>query len=72
MYVTFAVLYRQDLDRVKSEIETWAKQYQVVYTQKTIKHRHRLAFNRPQDYTLFHMTWQHSPYETVDHGNEHY
>ena len=72
MYVTFDVLHIQDLDRIKREIEIWANQYQVTYTQKTIKRRHRLAFNQPQDYTLFYMTWQHSPYEIVNHGNERY
>lgn len=72
MYLTFAARYQQELDHVRQEIQRWADQYNISYTQKTIKWRHRLAFNRPEDFTLFYMTWQGPEYEIVDLGNERY
>lgn len=72
MYLTFDVRWQQELDYVCAEIQRWADQYGVAYTQKTIKHKHRLSFNREKDFTLFYMTWQGPPYEIVDLGNERY
>ena len=72
MYLTFDVRYQHELEYIEDQIKTWAEQYGVSYTQKTIKHKHRLAFNREKDFTLFYMTWQGPPYEIVDLGNERY
>jgi len=72
MYLTFDVRWQHELDHIQSEIQQWADQYGVIYTQKTIKNKHRLAFNRPEDFTLFYMTWQGTAYEIVDLGNERY
>ena len=72
MYLTFDITYQQELDHIKHQIRCWADQYGVSYTQKTIKNKHRLSFNREKDFTLFYMTWQGDPYEIVDLGNERY
>jgi hypothetical protein len=72
MYLTFDVGSIQDLSRVKHDIQVWASRYLIAYTQKTIKNKHRLAFNRAEDFTLFYLTWQGLPYEIVNLGNEQY
>lgn len=72
MYLTFKVEYLSDLEQVKQEIEQWTSRYSVLYTQKTIKNQHRLAFNRDKDYSLFFMTWDGSDYQIVNIGNERY
>jgi hypothetical protein len=72
MYLTFDVTYQHELDHIKHQIQLWADQYSVSYTQKTIKNTHRLSFNREKDFTLFYMTWQGEPYKIVDLGNERY
>jgi hypothetical protein len=72
MYIVFDVRFQQDLDLVKQQIADWAERYQVPYTQKTIKYQHRLGLNREKDFTLFYMTWEGVPYQTVNIGNEGY
>lgn len=72
MYIVFDVRFQEELDLVKQQIADWAQQYQVQYTQKTIKHQHRLGLNHDHDFTLFRMSWQGEPYEIVNIGNEGY
>ena len=43
--------------QIKQEVEKWAMQYGVQYSQKTIKYTHRLGFNKDEHFTLFSMTW---------------
>jgi hypothetical protein len=45
------------LSIIKQEVEKWAERYQVKYTQKTIKHTHRVAFDQDEYYSLFSITW---------------
>lgn len=72
MYIVFDVRSVVDLEIVKQQIADWAEQYQIQYTQKTIKNQHRLGLNRERDFTLFRMSWQGEPYEIVNIGNEGY
>jgi len=72
MYITFDVYFQHELDHVRQQIQDWADQYGIRYTQKTIKYKHRVSFDKDKDFTLFYMTWQGPPYEIVDLGNERY
>jgi hypothetical protein len=45
------------LNDIKREIALWAERHAVKYTQKTIKQKHRLGFDRSNHFTLFSMTW---------------
>ena len=49
--------YGYVLNLIQSDIVDWATRYNISYTQKTIKHTHRLAFTQDQYYTLFATTW---------------
>ena len=45
------------LSIIREEIHDWLQKHPVESTQKTIKYKHRLAFNDDQNYTLFALTW---------------
>jgi len=45
------------LSVIREEIQDWLEKYPVESTQKTIKYKHRLAFNDDRNYTLFALTW---------------
>ena len=45
------------LNYLKLGIVDWASKYHIPYTQKTIKYRHRLAFDQDRYYTVFATTW---------------
>ena len=47
----------QKLELIKEEIKNWSVRYDIPYTQKTIKHTHRLAFDQDRYYTVFATTW---------------
>ena len=49
--------YGYVLQCVRLDIVDWATRYNIPYTQKTIKHTHRLAFNDDKHYTVFATTW---------------
>lgn len=43
---------------IKNAVEEWSKKHQIPYSQKTVKYTHRVCLNRPEDYTLFFLTWE--------------
>jgi hypothetical protein len=46
---------------IQAEVALWAHKHQIpdsAYSQKTIKHTHRLGFNNEKYFSLFSMTWQ--------------
>jgi hypothetical protein len=45
------------LSVIREEIQDWLEKHPVESTQKTIKYKHRLAFNDDRNYTLFALTW---------------
>jgi hypothetical protein len=45
------------LSVIREEIQDWLEKHPVESTQKTIKYKHRLAFNDNRNYTLFALTW---------------
>ena len=45
------------LSVIREEIHDWLKKHPVLSTQKTIKYKHRLAFEDERNYTLFALTW---------------
>ena len=65
------------LYEIKQEVQRWAEQYGIRYTQKTIKYDHRVAFDKDDYYTLFAMTWNPPKrfwfdYEIVNVAGERY
>ena len=42
---------------IKQLIADWADQYQIKYTEKTIKYTYRVAFDDDRHYSLFSLTW---------------
>lgn len=65
------------LPQIKREVESWAQQYGIRYTQKTIKYEHRVAFDHDETYTLWAMTWnpraeRRFEYELVNVAGEKY
>jgi hypothetical protein len=45
------------LKAIKKLLASWSQQYQIEYTEKTIKYTHRVAFNDDRHYSLFSLTW---------------
>ena len=57
----------QKLKLIKEKIKNWSAQYDIPYTQKTIKYTHRLAFNDDKHYTVFVTTWNSNlEYRLID------
>ena len=57
MYLRFNVRHQYELEDIQREIHTWAVKYHVRYSQKTIKHHHRVGFDHDEHFTLFAMTF---------------
>ncbi len=61
MYIRFRLPqhgdYHRTLELIKQQVQSWAEQYSVRYTQKTIKYEHRVAFDHDETYTMWAMTW---------------
>lgn len=57
MYIRFNVHYIHELEDIKQEVQSWAEQYNIHYTHKTIKYHHRIGFNQDEHFSLFTMTW---------------
>jgi hypothetical protein len=58
-----------------AEVAIWAEKYQIptsAYSQKTIKHTHRLGFNNEKYFSLFSMTWDKFDFQIVNITNEKY
>lgn len=77
MYVEFQLPHNESyglvLALIKTEIVDWATKHQVPYSQKTIKHTHRLGFNNEKYFSLFSMTWTSKiPFQIVNIANERY
>lgn len=77
MYIEFQLPHNESyglaLALIKTEIVDWATKYNVPYTQKTIKHTHRLGFSNEKYFSLFSMTWTSEiPYQIVNIVNERY
>ena len=45
------------LSRIKHAIVAWTDRYQIPYTEKTVKHTHRLCFEHDQHYEFFALTF---------------
>lgn len=77
MYIEFQLPHNESyglvLALIKTEIVDWATKHGVPYSQKTIKHTHRLGFDKEKYFSLFSMTWTAKiPYRIVDIVNERY
>jgi len=61
MYVEFAIPNTEfagsTLLLIRYYIVKWAEQYGISYTEKTIKHTHRVCFDRDEYYSLFSLTF---------------
>ena len=57
MYLTFRPEWRQELEEIQQEIQTWANRHRIRYSTKFIKGVLRVGFDRESDFTLFTMTW---------------
>ena len=62
MYVEFRIprehyLAGPALLSIRHSIVEWASQYQVPYTEKTIKYTHRLCFDKDELYDFFALTF---------------
>ena len=60
---------------IRSSVTLWADRYEIpssAYTQKTVRHTHRLAFNDERHYSLFSMTWKDFDYRMVNVGVQKY
>lgn len=57
MYIRFNVRYNNELEDIKREVKSWAEQYGVRYTYKTIKYHHRVGFDQDKHFSLFAMTF---------------
>jgi hypothetical protein len=42
---------------LQQKIKAWAQRHEVEYTEKTVRHTHRLCFDDDRYYTLFIMSW---------------
>jgi hypothetical protein len=42
---------------LQQKIKAWAQRHEVEYTEKTVRHTHRLCFDDDRYYTLFMMSW---------------
>ena len=42
---------------ISLEIAAWAEQYQIPYKIKSVKHTQRVILTKPEDYTMFGLTW---------------
>lgn len=76
MYIEFQLpddeSYGLVLGMLKLDIVDWATQYNIPYTQKTVKYTHRLAFDKEQHYSLFSMTWKNLEYKMINVGVQKY
>lgn len=45
------------LGKIRTDLAKWQAQYQIEYTQKTVKYTHRVCFDSPEQYTFFLTTW---------------
>lgn len=76
MYIEFQLpddeSYGLVLGLLKLDIVDWATQYNIPYTQKTVKYTHRLAFDKEQHYSLFSMTWKNLEYKMINVGVQKY
>jgi hypothetical protein len=62
-------------DAVKASVLLWADKYEIPaieYSQKTIKYKHRLGFNREEYFSLFSMTYRDFDFRIVNIANERY
>lgn len=44
-------------NQIDDYIIDWAEKHSVQFRKKTVKYTHRIIFDRPQDYTLFGLTF---------------
>jgi hypothetical protein len=79
MYVEFqlpvGMSTRVMANAIMADIALWADKYQIpnsAYSQKTIKHTHRLGFNHEKYFSLFSMTWDSFNFQIVNIANEKY
>jgi hypothetical protein len=42
---------------IRRAIIDWSQKYNIPYTEKTIKHTHRVCFDSDEYYTFFGLTW---------------
>jgi hypothetical protein len=42
---------------ISLEIAAWAEQYQISYKIKSVKYTERVILTKPEDYTMFGLTW---------------
>ena len=65
MYIEFDLpqdeSYTFVLTMIKLNIIDWASQHRISYTQKTVKYKHRMAFDDDRYYTFFALTWAPEP-----------
>ena len=42
---------------ISMEVAAWAEQHQISYKIKSVKHTQRVILTKPEDYTMFGLTW---------------
>ena len=42
---------------ISMEVAAWAEQYQIPYKIKSVKYTQRVILTKPEDYTMFGLTW---------------
>ena len=45
---------------ISMEVAAWADQHQISYKIKSVKYTQRVILTRPEDYTMFGLTWDPS------------
>jgi hypothetical protein len=43
---------------IKQELRAWSQQYQIAYTEKTVRYTHRVCFDDDKHYSFFAITWR--------------
>jgi hypothetical protein len=56
---------RVALSTIQSEMNSWGKQYGILYREKTIKFKHRVTFDQDQTYSFWAMTWNPEQTQTL-------
>ena len=58
--MTYDTLYA-----IRDSLLAWSVKHDIPYTQKTIKHTHRVAFDNDEFYTFFTLTWNPRGYHVL-------
>ena len=51
--------------RIRDQVQDWAQRHGIHYTEKFHKGNYRVGLDRPEDFTVFFLTWNGPPYEIL-------